>query len=96
MPYTKQEDRPVYERGLAEIALAFASVGAGDGDLNYVLTKVALSWLTYHQPPYSYSLRGRVLLAFGAANLEYYWRVMRPYEDRKIEENGDVFPPEVL
>ena len=71
-------------------------MGAGDGDLNYVLTKVALAWLMYHKPPYNYSLRGRALLAFEAAKLEYYRRVMAPYEDRKIEENGDVYPRELL
>ncbi len=31
-----------------------------------------------------------------AAKLEYYRRVMAPYEDAKIVANGDVFPEEVL
>lgn len=96
MPYTDQKDRPVYAAGIQELADAFTVVGAGDGDLNYVLTKVALAWLTYHQPPYNYSLRGRVLLAFEAAKLEYYERVMKPYEQQKRYLNGDVYPPEVL
>lgn len=96
MPYIKQEDKPVYETGIQALTDAFAAVGAGDGDLNYVLTSVALAWLTYHQPPYGYALRGRVLLALEAAKLEYYRRVMAPYEDDKIEENGDVYPREVL
>ncbi len=96
MPYIDDRDKTVYDQGLNEITDAFARVGASDGDLNYVLTKVAMAWLLYHQPPYNYTLRGKVLLAFEAAKLEFYRRVMAPYEDRKREENGDVYPEEVL
>ncbi len=89
MPYITRAGKLEYEDALA-------SVGAGDGDLNYVLTKVALAWLMYHEPPYNYSQRAGVLLAFEAAKLEYYRRVVAPFEDRKREENGDVYPEEVL
>ena len=95
MPYTEQKDRPIYDGGLQLLSEAFAAVGAGDGDLNYVLTKVVIAWLTYQQPPYNYVLRGRGLLALHAAAQEYYDRVMRPYEDKKIRENGDVYPEEL-
>ena len=96
MPYIEQDDRAIYESGIQAFRDAFAAVRAGDGDLNYVLTSVAIAWMMYHKPPYNYSLRGRVLLAFEAAKLEYYRRVMAPYEDAKIVANGDVFPEEVL
>ena len=96
MPYIRQDDRAIYESGIQAFRDAFAAAGAGDGDLNYVLTSVALVWLEYHQPPYNYSLRSRVLAAFEAAKLEFYRRAMAAYEDDKIEENGDVFPEEVL
>ncbi len=96
MPYIKRENKLVYADALTEIADAFASVGAGGGDLNYVLTSVALAWLMYHQPPYNYELRSDVIKAFECAKFEYYERVMRGYEARKIAENGDVFPREVL
>ena len=96
MPYIDNEDKPVYEYALRKLGETFAATGAGDGDLNYVLTRVAIEWLMYHKPPFNYSLRGRVLLAFEAAKLEYYERVMRPYEDKKRAANGDVYPEEVL
>ena len=96
MPYIKPEDKPVYAVGIQELADAFASVGAGGGDLNYVLTRVALAWLMYHQPPYNYELRSTAFKELQCAANEFYWRVVRPYEDRKIEENGDVYPREVL
>ncbi len=95
MPYIEDRDKIVYEQGLNEITDAFARVGAGDGDLNYVLTKVAIAWLLYHQPPYNYSLRSAVMKAFTCAGFEWYERVMRPYEDKKREENGEVYPEEL-
>ena len=96
MPYIENDDKPIYESGIQYISDAFAAVGAGDGDLNYVLTKVAIAWLTYHQPPYNYSLRSDVMKAFTCAGFEWYERVMRPYEERKMRANGDCYPEEVL
>ena len=96
MPYIPRENKLAYMDALAEIQDAFASAEAGDGDLNYVLTQVAVAWLMYHNPPYGYTMRSRVLAAFEGAKMEYYRRVMAPYEDRKREDNGDVFPEEVL
>ena len=91
MPYIKPSDKKVYESGIALLAEAFASVAAGDGDLNYVLTKIVLTWLEYHQPPYGYSLRADGIKALECAKLEYYRRVLIPYECDKIETNGDVY-----
>ena len=96
MPYTAQIDRPIYDGGIQLLAEAFAAVGAGDGDLNYVLTKVALAWLMYHKPPYNYALRSDVMKAFTCAGFEWYERVMKPYEQQKKYLNGDVYPEEVL
>ena len=96
MPYIDGAGKFIYEDGIREIAETFAETGAGDGDLNYVLTKVALAWLMYHKPPWGYSLRADVIKAFEAAKLEYYRRVLVPYEEKKIAENGDVYPREVL
>ena len=91
MPYIKSSDKGVYEKGIRSIREAFAGVGASDGELNYVLTSVALAWLNYHQPPHNYSLRSDVVKAFECAKLEFYERRVRPYEDEKIKENGDVY-----
>ena len=91
MPYIKPEDRSVYEPGLEHLRDAFAKVGAGDGDLNYVLTAVALAWLSYHQPPHGYALCSDVVKAFECAKLEWYRRMLVSHENGKIAENGDVY-----
>ena len=96
MPYIKPVYKGVYEQGIQSLRQAFAGVGASGGELNYVLTSVALAWLTYHQPPYNYELRSATFKELQCAANEFYRRVLANYEDKKIEENGDVFPREVL
>ena len=91
MPYVKQSYRGVYAKGIKSIREAFAGVGAGDGELNYVLTSVALAWLDYHQPPHGYAMLSGVVKALECAKLEFYRRRMAPYEDEKIKENGDIY-----
>ena len=91
MPYIKPADRSVYDFMLRIIESDFASVGAGGGDLNYVLTKVCIAWLNYHQPPHNYELLSTVFKELGCAQAEWYRRVLAPYEDKKREENGDVY-----
>ncbi len=91
MPYIKVGDRIKYKIGIQRLADAFAAAGAGDGDLNYVLTSVALAWLEYHQPPHDYSLRSDVIKAFECAKLEFYERRVRLYEDGAMIRNGDVY-----
>lgn len=91
MPYIKPENRVVYVEGIQALKNAFAAVGAGDGDLNYVLTSVCLAWLDCHRPPHGYSLRSDVVKALECAKLEYYRRKLVPYEIEKIKENGDCY-----
>jgi len=38
-----------------------------------------------------YRTMNEVLGAFDAASKEFYRRVVAPYEDEKIEQNGDVY-----
>ena len=92
MPYTQPDARLPFADGIQALRDAFASVGATDGDLNYVLTSVALAWLEYHQPPWGYSLRADVIKALECAKLEFYRRMLVDYERGKCYDNGDVYP----
>jgi hypothetical protein len=60
------------------------------GELNYVLTTVVLDYLEAHE--LSYSTINDILGAMEGAKAEFYRRVAAPYEDRKIKQNGDVYP----
>lgn len=83
MPYIKQEDRkrvtPIYVEGRYPTT---------PGELNYIITE--LVWEYYHKGA-NYQAINDILGALEGAKLEFYRRVAAPYEDGKIEENGDVY-----
>lgn len=59
------------------------------GELNYVITNLITSFLEKHGT--SYSTINDIVGALDCAKSEFYRRVAVPYEDKKIEENGDVY-----
>jgi hypothetical protein len=64
------------------------------GELNYVLTKVAMTYLkdqTLYKGDYMYVDLNDIIGAFEAAKLEFYRRVVVPYEEQKRFDNGDVY-----
>jgi len=82
MPYVKQERRPDLNKVV--IAMSEASVKA-DGDLNYILYR----FCKYHVTP-GYNNYKNFLGELNEAAEEIRRRLLAPYEDKKIEENGDV------
>jgi hypothetical protein len=58
------------------------------GELNYLLTKTVLEYLG--KKP-NYQLFNDALGALEGCKLELYRRKVAPYEDIKIEQNGDVY-----
>lgn len=79
MPYIEQNRR---------IALACGEPPATPGELNYTITKHAHAYIRKHGQ--SYATYNAVLGALEAAKLELYRRLVAPYEDLKIHQNGDV------
>jgi hypothetical protein len=86
MPYVKPEVREYIEPKLEEVLML--STHIDDGTLNYILTRVILSYLG-KQPNYDRIADG--VKALEMAKLELYRRVAAPYEDWKSDENGDVY-----
>lgn len=64
------------------------------GDLNYAISVLVGLYVKYKGM--SYTNASEALTAMDGAKLEFYRRVLAPYEDKKIKENGDVYPPEIL
>ena len=82
MPYIPKEDRPP----LDEIVRALVQAEAGtSGRLNYVLFKFCLSTV---KPSYTGYRNFIGELAESAAEIRR--RLLSPYEDQKIRENGEV------
>ena len=87
MPYITQEDRPQYDEVLAELIglLKEKPPESVDGHLNYVVTKVIKE--VY---PLRYYHINKAMGVLECIQHEFYRRVAAPYEDTKIEQNGDV------
>ncbi|MBT8763727.1 hypothetical protein KFV02_07255 [Desulfohalobiaceae bacterium Ax17] len=84
MPYIKKERRKVFDDLLEKLALEVQN----EGELNYCIYKLAS--LVIDRIGQSYSNLSMCSSAMEHAKLEWYRRKLAPYEDKKIEENGDI------
>lgn len=82
MPYLKSKDM---RKRINKVVNSFRAKSNGNtGTLNYFLYKLA------KQSCYNYRSYRDFIGELEAAKLEIYRRQIAPYEDKKIEENGDV------
>ena len=83
MPYIKKEKREeLFTNGEY-------CTPATPGELNFMFTQLALNYKDVKG--LSYQTINDIVGALEGAKLEFYARVVRPYEDKKIGENGDVY-----
>lgn len=82
MPYIKQDDRLFFDRHLNCIDTN------NKGDLNYCVTQLALQHIKSHEK--SYTNISEAISALVNAADEIKRRLLIPYENQKIEENGDL------
>lgn len=61
------------------------------GELNYQITRLVLEFLGASP---RYQDFNNAIGVLECAKLEVYRRMVAPYEDKKITENGDVYPHE--
>lgn len=81
MPYIKQDDKPrVRQTG---------AINAGE--LNFILTELIQDYFVSNGGRYQQI--NDIVGALEGAKLEFTRRVTNPYEDTKINENGDVLHP---
>ena len=63
-------------------------------ELNFLITSIVSSYLA--RRGLKYQTINDAIGALECAKLELYRRVVSPYEDTKIKENGDVYSPEII
>ena len=83
MPYLNEEDRFKLDE------LSMYPVPKTAGELNYLLTKMVLLYLGKNP---NYERYNAAVGALESCKLEYYRRMVAPYEDFKKDVNGDVYP----
>jgi hypothetical protein len=81
MPYIKQDRRDAIRAGAKPLDA---------GELNFAITVLVDAYLK-DKGPIRYAHLNEVVGALDCAKLELYRRVAAPYEDQKIDENGDVY-----
>lgn len=59
------------------------------GELNYEITSILVRYYLKHGN--KYQVFNDIIGALEGAKLEFYRRVVAPYEDLKREKNGDVY-----
>jgi len=81
MPYIpKSEKNKVNDKNLIATA----------GQLNYALNQLVNSYI--EQNNFNYQTANDIIGAMECAKMELYRRLIAPYEDAKILQNGDVKP----
>lgn len=87
MPYIKKTERPVIDSLVDPLIDHLKSLPETDQDgaLNYTVTKIIK-----HLYPQKYFHFNRALGVLTAITHELYRKIIAPYEDEKIVENGDV------
>ena len=88
MPYITEEDR-------MKVAMIDVGEVKGEdlsdltpGEFNYFITTAVLEYLG---PKPNYGKYNEVVGVLECAKLEFYRRAVTAYEEKKIQENGDVY-----
>ena len=87
MPYIKKEHRPSIDALIDPVISHLKSLPMEDqdGSVNYLVTRIIK-----HVYPQKYFHYNRALGVLTAITQELYRKIVGPYEEIKIAENGDV------
>lgn len=90
MPYIKQETRDELDKIIRDLVLKIDDVSyrhntTASGILNYCIFKICE--LSHEE---KYADYNAMIGMMECCKLELYRRLLAPYEDKKIKENGDV------
>jgi hypothetical protein len=86
MPYITEERRQFLANAPES---EIAATDLTTGDLNYLITTLLDEWL--QDKGLNYDAVNSAVGVLECAKLELYRRIAAPYEDKKIELNGDVY-----
>tara|TARA_R110000824_G_scaffold396551_2_gene598101 strand:- start:395 stop:694 length:300 start_codon:yes stop_codon:yes gene_type:complete len=89
MPYITQEKRESLSHSI-DVLVALLTNGDGlEGKLNYTISSIISGILKIEG--INYTNLNKLIGVLECAKLELYRCVASPYEDLKLEENGDVY-----
>lgn len=99
MPYVDQYARMRWSKMLKAFEENLVLTrGMTTGELNYFITSVIKAYLNYESQDKwaghsheNYRLYNEIMGVLSCITLELYRRKVAPYEDKKMQETGDVF-----
>lgn len=89
MPYIEEADRNTLNYHIDYLSVAVANSENQEGELNYCISRIVHNLLK--RKGLNYKNLNAMIGVLECAKLECYRRLAIPYEDVKIEENGDVY-----
>ena len=89
MPYILKTEREKFNDLIKIIVHDLSESGEYDGKLNYVVSSIINGILKERGK--NYHELNKMIGVVECVKQELYRRLAAPYEDKKIEENGDVF-----
>lgn len=87
MPYITQEDRKQYDDRLDDLCFALDEDGYNPGAVTYVMYKLVARWFCKYP---SYRTIAHIRGVLIGTMTEFDRRKAAPYEDTKLNDNGDV------
>ncbi len=90
MPYIIKADRKEFDPEIKALLRRLTNKGfakAKAGDLNYAFSKIV--WAVFDANP-SYATANELVGMLECVKQEFYRRKVAPYEEKKIQENGDL------
>lgn len=85
MPYLKSKDKNKFKKTVKEFSKNPPTTA---GEINYLVTELVYAYL--NQQGLNYQHLNDIVGALDGAKVELQRRIVGPYEDLKIKENGDV------
>ena len=93
MPYIKKSQQMKYDEAISKIVHELNLEGVTamypSGHLNYIISKIIND--TLKRQGLRYQNINSIIGALDCCKMELYRRIASPYEDLKIQENGDVY-----
>ena len=83
-----EETKTKIQNILEEPEIRFCGLIDSEGELNYVISKLLHNY-TYKKGK-CYKTLNEVQGVMTCASMEFYRKVVTPYEDEKIKQNGDL------
>ena len=90
MPYIKPKDREKFNGVLNNIRNIIKEENINAGELNYLLSSI-VGEFAYNQGQPCYQKYNDALGALEGVKLELYRKQIATYEDKKVEENGELY-----